>query len=205
MKKAKIRLYLVVLTFVFVALISMGNCPYKAHADEIEEVIEEEVVEPYSPDLEPKTELLSIDTLIGLLKDKYGDDYERYYNAILDEWGSAEAYLLSLTENLPDQAKQGWTDFIGFISKYSPVWGSILAVAIIVVLIVLGRKAVDGVVKKFKELKDQGKQAVTVYNKQYRALNAQSTALLQLLGQNPKFADIIKELEESIAEINKDE
>lgn len=54
-----------------------------------------------------------IEGFIAQLKDKYGDQWQQYYDAIIAEWGTVEQYLLSLVpEDAPDVVKDGWTSFV---------------------------------------------------------------------------------------------
>ena len=144
---------------------------------------------------------------LGQLKDKYGEDYELYYNAILDEWGSVDAYLLSLAENesIPDVAADGWKRFVAWLGEYSPIWGSILAVVCIIVIILFGKFALGKIKHFVMSVADKFKTLFKSVNKQYVIMKAQNDALLALLGENPKFEEKRKALISANGEIEKDD
>lgn len=128
-----------------------------------------------------------VDRFIENLKEKYGEDYEYYLNAILEQWGSVEAYLLSLTDNLPDGFRAGYTDFIAWLGDYSPVWAPALAVALVIVGFIVGKKALNTILNKIVEARIQPIQ--DELNKQSEAQAAQLKATRALLGTNEKFAE----------------
>lgn len=128
-----------------------------------------------------------VDRFIENLKAKYGEDYEYYLNAILEQWGSVEAYLLSLTDNLPDEFQAGYTDFIGWLGEYAPVWAPCLAVALIIIGFIVGKKALNRILNKIVEARIKPIQEEL--NKQSEAQAAQLKATRALLGTNEKFAE----------------
>lgn len=146
-----------------------------------------------------------VDGFIAQLKAKYGDDYETYYNAILAEWGSVEKYLLSLAEDSPDAAASGWTSFVKWIGEYAPIWGSILAVAALIIVVVLGKKALNRITGWATGTGGKFKTVFKSINKMYNADIAEMKALVKLLGENPRFEEERKALEESIKEIEHDD
>ena len=90
LKSQKLLLSLVLVAAVLFAVLSAFPLAY---AEELPpDMVAEEPLEPTDGS---ETENL-VDRFIANLKDKYGDDYEYYLNAILEQWGSVEAYLLSL-------------------------------------------------------------------------------------------------------------
>ncbi len=44
---------------------------------------------------------------VEYLKSRYGAEYELYYNAIIEQWGSIEGYLLAFGDKLPEEHKTG--------------------------------------------------------------------------------------------------
>ena len=78
---------------------------------------------------------------IDALQEKYGDDYEFYLNAILEQWGSVEAYLLSLTDELPEEFQAGYSDFISWLGEYASIWAPCLAVALVIVMLIVSGAA----------------------------------------------------------------
>ena len=140
-----------------------------------------------------------IDGFITQLKDKYGDQWQQYYDRIIAEWGTVEQYLLSLVpEDSPDVVKSGWEEFIAWLGEYSPVWASILAAVLVIIVVVFGKKALTAIKNFFVSL-------FKSKNKEYQALTAQNEALLALLGENPKFEERRAALKASNEEMAKDE
>lgn len=148
-----------------------------------------------------------VEGFLAQLKEKYGDDYENYYNAILAEWGSVEAYLLSLVDNgtVPDVAASGWKAFVNWLGEYAPIWGSILAVIAVIIIIVLGKKALNRVAAFVTLSGGKFKTIFLSINKLYQADIAEMQALVKLLGENDRFAEERKELKKAIEEIEKDD
>lgn len=147
-----------------------------------------------------------VEGFIEELQDKYGDEWQSYYDAIHSEWGSVEEYLLSLVpEDAPDVAKEGWEAFVAWLGEYSPVWGSILAVVLVIIAALFGK----GALKKIKEfvaaILDKFTTLFSSVNKQYDVLKAQNDALMKLLGENPKFAEQRDALEKANEEMSKDD
>ena len=146
-----------------------------------------------------------VDSFISRLKSQYGEDYQYYYNKIINQWGSIEEYLLSIvTEDTPDAVASGWTAFVKWLGEYSPVWGSIFAVVVVIIVVLLGKKALNkvtgfviGTGAKFKTLFGE-------VNKIDAALNAQSKALVKLLGENEKFKEERAELEKTAEDLSDD-
>lgn len=173
-----------------------------------EETVQETPVEPQEPsdgqDGETDDGAQSglqtlVDGFITQLKDKYGDQWQQYYDAIIAEWGTVEQYLLSLVpEDSPDVVKDGWQEFVSWLGEYSPIWGSILAAVLVIIVIVFGKKALNALKNFFLSL-------FRSKNKEYQALTAQNEALLALLGENPKFEENRAALKASNKEMAKDD
>lgn len=202
-KIKKFSFITLLLAIVFICALFMGNSPVAVHAEEGAELPAEAETLPEGEETSGELNGL-VDGFLARLKEKYGEDYETYYNAILEKWGSVEEYLLSLPEE-QDEAANGWISFVNWLGKYAPIWGSILAVALIIVVILFGRKAlvkvsdwVTGNGKNFKNM-------YSAFNTLYRSTKAQNDALLKLLGANEKFAEERKALEEATKELEKDE
>lgn len=140
-----------------------------------------------------------IDGFIAQLKERYGEQWQQYYDRIIADWGTVEQYLLSLVpEDSPDVVKDGWQEFIAWLGEYSPVWGSVLAAVFVIIVIVFGKKTLESLKNYFLSL-------FRSRNKEYRALAAQNEAIIALLGENPKFADQRAALKSSGEEMMKDE
>ena len=136
-----------------------------------------------------------VQEFIDELKEKYGAEWQKYYDAIIAEWGTVENYLLSLMpEDAPDPVKNAWLDFVDWTRQnwviLAGIGATILAVVAVVAYVVLKRHASDFVKKKFQKQYDES-------NKQSAALRAQSRALRLLLGSNPKFDEIREDLKKT--------
>ena len=173
-----------------------------------EEAVQETPVEPQEPsdgqDGETDDGAQSglqtlVDSFISELKARYGDQWQQYYDAIIAEWGTVEQYLLSLVpEDSPDVVKDGWQEAVSWLGEYSPIWGSILAAVLVIIVIVFGKKALNALKNFFLSM-------FRSKNKEYQALTAQNEALLALLGENPKFEENRAALKASNKEMAKDD
>lgn len=147
-----------------------------------------------------------VDGFLAQLKEKYGDDYEYYYNAILDKWGSVENYLLSLVpEEAPDAAANGWKNFVEWLGIYSPIWASAFALVLVIAIIMFGKKTVNKISEWATSTVGKFKTIFTSINKMYAAHLAESKALLKLLGENEKFKEEREALVQATGEIEKDD
>lgn len=188
------RLIVLTLVILLSALCFGGVCG--AYAEETlppEQVTEGEENTPQNPDNEAEegNDIQKlVDSFVAYLKDKYGEDYELYYNRIIEEWGSVEAYLLSLGENLPEEYKNGWEKFVAWLGEYASVWAPALAVVLVIIAALFGKKLVHRIAELFKKL-FQGS------NQQSSALIAVIRAQKALMGTNEKFSENVKELEEA--------
>lgn len=188
------RLIVLTLVILLSALCFGGVC--RAYAEETlppEQVAEGEENTPQNPDNEAEegNDIQKlVDSFVAYLKDKYGEDYELYYNRIIEEWGSVEAYLLSLGENLPAEYKNGWEKFVAWLGEYASVWAPALAVVLVIIAALFGKKLVHRIAELFKKL-FQGS------NQQSAALIAVIRAQKALMGTNEKFSENVKELEEA--------
>lgn len=147
-----------------------------------------------------------VDGFLAGLKEKYGDKYETYYNTILEEWGSVEAYLLSLAENgtIPDVAADGWTKFVKWLGEYAPIWGSVLAVTALIIVIMFGKKALKKVTGFVTNTGSKFKTLFAELNKMENVQIAQNRALEKLLGENQRYAEQRQDLEKTVEEIKDD-
>ena len=140
-----------------------------------------------------------IDGFIAQLQERYGDQWQQYYDRIIADWGTVEQYLLSIVpDDSPDVVKNGWQEFVSWLGEYSPIWGSILAAVLVIIVIVFGKKALNALKNFFLSL-------FRSKNKEYQALTAQNEALLALLGENQKFEERRAALKASNEEMAKDE
>lgn len=138
---------------------------------------------------------------VGWLKDTFGEDYEKYYNNIITNWGSIEEYLLQFgEENIPEQYQTGWQNFVKALGENAPFWAPILAAAIVIIVYLIGKKTFTAIIQKAVDGKTaaMGKEL----NKQSKALTSVIHSQKAMLGNNAKFADTIKDLDESEKELN---
>ena len=105
----------------------------------------------------------------------------------MEQWGSIEAYLLAQTDNLPEEFQTGYTDFINWLSEYAPVWAPCLAVALVVIGFIVGKKALNKMLARQVEARISPIEKEL--NKQSEAQAAQLKATRALLGTNEKFAE----------------
>lgn len=168
---------------------------------------DESISEPPPAILEEEREEGNIKDLVNkfteFMKAQYGDNYEYYYDRIIENWGSVEAYLLSFGEKLPEEQKNDWDIFVTWLGDYAPVWAPPLAVVVVIIVAVLGKKQFEKILEKvaskmvtpiIKELNLQSKAQVSTIHSQK-----------VLLGNNPKFAATVAELETSERELTKNE
>lgn len=148
-----------------------------------------------------------VNNFIAWLKETYGEEYQIYYDAIIEKWGSIEDYLLALMEEeaFPDAAKDGWTKMVNWLGENSPVWGTALAVIAVVIVAVAGKKVLNKFVEMFTSAGKQTQALFGAVNKMYNAHTATEKALIKLMGDNPKFAEEKAALENSMKEISEEE
>lgn len=191
-----------ILTVILIAFICTGATVVPAPADEFSihnKTAAEEVLS--STDTEDPS--ISIDGIAEsfneYLKGKYGEEYALYYNRIIEQWGSIEAYLLAFGNKLPEERQNSWQKFVGWLSDYAPVWAVPLALVIVIVLAVVARKQFKKIIEKvvderiapiIKELNSQSKASVSMIHSQKK-----------LLGNNAKFSETVAELETAEKEL----
>ena len=143
---------------------------------------------------------------INYLKDKYGADYEHYYNAIIEKWGSIEGYLLDFGNRLPEEHRSGWDKFVRWLRDYAVIWAPIFAALILIIAIIFGKRIYEKIKDWFTKLVEKlvNKKLAPIENE----LNLQSKAMVAmlhsqkaLLGSSEKFSDTVKELDEADKEI----
>lgn len=197
MKKIQ-RAFVIVLASILLLLVGTGGSLV---------AFAEEVQEPPAVTEETETDIDCIaEQFVNYLKDKYGADYQLYYNDIIEQWGSIEGYLLAFGNKLPEQYQTGWDKFVGWLKEYSVIWAPVLAVVILIIAVIVGKK-------KFKKIKEWFTALVEkLVNKRLapieKELNLQSNAIISqmraqkaLMGTADKFSDNVKELEEAEKEL----
>lgn len=145
---------------------------------------------------EAETEENGIDAIavqfLDYLKSRYGSEYELYYNAIIDRWGSIEGYLLAFGDRLPEEQQTGWDKFVGWLGDYAPVWAAPLAVVLLIIITVIGKKTFNKIVDRIVNTKLS--PVVKELNLQSNATVSLIHAQKALLGNNERFADTVEEL-----------
>ena len=143
---------------------------------------------------------------IQTLKDRYGEQWETYYNAILDEWGTVEAFLLSaMPDGAPDVAKNGWNKFIDWTRENWVIIAAVGAVVLTVIVVLFGKKCVGLIVGFFKKMFSLVGKLFSGVNLLYKNAKAQNDALLALMGNNPRFSAQRDALNATNEEMMKDE
>lgn len=143
---------------------------------------------------------------IQTLKDRYGEQWETYYNAILDEWGTVEAFLLSaMPDGAPDVAKDGWNKFIDWTRENWVIIAAVGAVVLTVIVVLFGKKCVGLIVGFFKKMFSLVGKLFSGVNLLYKNAKAQNDALLALMGNNPRFSAQRDALNATNEEMMKDE
>lgn len=133
------------------------------------------------------------------LKAKYGEDYRYYYDRIIEQWGSIEAYLLSFGEKLPEEHRSGWQKFIGWLTEYSPVWAPVFAVILIILGGVIGKKQLNKLVERLVNSKLN--PVVHELNLQSNATAAMLNAQKALLAGNERFTETVAEIDKAEREL----
>ena len=189
----------VILAAMLILFVSIGTVA-PAFAD-CENEVQSTVLETVNPNISRnKSDFEQIaEQFTEYLKDKYGADYELYYNQIIERWGSVEAYLLSLGDKLPEEYQSGWDKFIGWLGEYSVLWAPALAVLIVILVAVIGKKKFDKLLERIVNAKLS--PIVHELNLQSNATVAVIHAQEALLGNNERFADQVKELETAEKEL----
>lgn len=163
---------------------------------------EEETPATPPADTEVDTEIENVAAnFVEWLKATFGADYEYYYDQIIDNWGSIENYLLQFgEENIPEEYQTGWNEFVAWLGEYSAVWAPVFAVAIVILVYIIGKKRLESIMKKVVDSKISA--VGTEMNKQSKALTSIIRSQKAMFGTNEKFADNVKELDESEKELN---
>lgn len=211
------RIFGVIFAVVLLFFVCIVFPPIAASAEESTETTQETTAEPQEPTTEQEPDASGetpqdptdeaqdgvmsniVQDFIAQLKDKYGDQWQQYYDAIIAEWGTVEQYLLSLVpEDAPDVVKDGWTSFVDWTRENWVVLAAIGATVCVIIIIVFGKKIFDAVKKFFLSV-------FRSTNKQYKVLLAQNNAIFALLGDNPKFEEQRAALKSANEEMMKDE
>jgi len=177
---------------------------YAAETAEGTEQTEEETTEPTEPTTEGQEEEVDNETIAANVKEYlqsiYGDDYETYYNQIIENWGSVEKYLLSASENLPEEHQYKVTELITKINTYIGVAADgvlLLCVGIYIICRARKNKKVQSDLDRLKTASNQTQSAELAI---MSSLTAHGEALKQLM-PNQKFETATTAITEAETEL----
>lgn len=189
------KLFAIILSIILFVIIVYAVIPTSVYAaDNTQTIITEEELNVDNAGIENVA-----DGFINYLKERYGDEYDYYYGKIIDNWGSVEAYLLSFGEKLPEEHRTGWQKFVGWLDEYASVWAPALAVAVIIIVALIGKKQFNALVDRMVNAKLR--PIVNELNVQSKAMVTIMHSQKALLGNGERFAGNVNELEESEKEI----
>lgn len=201
MKKIKSLILILIMT-VLAVCVSFGAANHVYAAEEPGGEVQTTPTDETEPAPDNSLAGLAIE-YIDYLKARYGEDYEYYYNIIIETWGSVEGYLLSLGEKLPEEGKNSWDTFVGWLGEYAVIWAPPLAVILLVLAYIVGKRHFD---KKLENIVSTLTNPITKeLNRQSKAQIATIRSQKALMNANPKFADNVKELDEAEKELQADE
>lgn len=136
------------------------------------------------------------DSVRAYLQSIYGDDYEQYYNQIVDNWGSVEKFLLNASENLPDEYRYKATELITTVNAYIGVAADgvlLICVGIYIACRVKKNRKLNADLTTLKACDNQIEVAQLAIIKSQKA----QSAALQKLMPGAKFEDEVAELIEA--------
>lgn len=154
---------------------------------------------PEEPETPQTDEEIGAD-FVEWLKATFGSDYEYYYNLIIEHWGSIEDYLTQFgEENLPEGFNAGLQKVLDWLDEYVAIWAPVLAIVVIVAYYLIKKRSTRKTIEKVVDSK------MTVLsdelNKQSKAIMAIGHGQTALLGKNARFADTVKEIEDTEKEL----
>lgn len=154
-------------------------------------------VEPEEPE---QTDEQIGEDFVEWLKATFGSDYEYYYNQIIENWGSIEDYLTQFgEEHLPEGFNAGLQKVLDWLNEYVAIWAPVLAIVVIVAYYLIKKRSTRKTIEKVVDSK------MTVLsdelNKQSKAIMAIGHGQTALLGKNARFADTVKEIEDTEKEL----
>lgn len=141
------------------------------------------------------TETIS-DNVRAYLQSIYGDDYEKYYNQIVEHWGSVEKFLLNAGENLPEEYRYKATELLTTINAYIGVGADAVLLICVSAYIIYRAKKNKKIATDLKTLKACDNQIEVAQLAIIKSQKAQSAAL-QMLMPGEKFEGAVSELKES--------
>ena len=154
---------------------------------------------PEEPETPQTDEEIGAD-FVEWLKATFGSDYEYYYNLIIEHWDSIEDYLTQFgEENLPEGFNAGLQKVLDWLDEYVAIWAPVLAIVVIVAYYLIKKRSTRKTIEKVVD----GKMNVlsNELNKQSKAIMAIGHGQTALLGKNARFADTVKEIEDTEKEL----
>lgn len=141
------------------------------------------------------------DRVKSYLQAIYGDDYEVYYNKIIENWGSVENFLLNASKNLPEEYKYKSTEILTTINAWVGVGADAILLFCMGIYIVSRAKKNKKITADLSTLKACDNQIETAQLAILNSQKAQSAALRALL-PGAKYEDAVAALKESDAALD---
>ena len=163
-----------------------------ASADTGTEITE---TEPTTPESAEGGETLA-DRVKAYLQGIYGEDYEVYYNKIIENWGSVENFLLNASDNLPEEYKYKATELLTTVNAWIGVGADAILLFCVGIYIVYRAQKNKKTAADLTTLKACDNQIETAQLALINSQKAQSAALQALL-PGTKFEETIATLKES--------
>lgn len=142
------------------------------------------------------------DRVRAYLQAIYGDDYEKYYNKIIENWGSVENFLLNASDNLPEEYRYKATELLTTVNAYIGVGADAVLLLCIGIYIICRVKKNKKISADLTTLKACDNQIETAQLAIIESQKAQSAAL-QLLLPGERFAGAVAALVESDKALDK--
>lgn len=136
------------------------------------------------------------DSVKEYLQSIYGDNYEKYYNQIIEYWGSIENFLLNASDILPEEYQYKATELLTTINAYIGIAADAVLLILACAYLIYRVKKNKTVNANFTTLKACDNQIEVAQLAIIKSLKAQSAAL-QVLLPGAKFEDAVAELAES--------
>lgn len=136
------------------------------------------------------------DSVRAYLQAIYGNDYEKYYNKIIENWGSVEKFLLNASENLPDEYRYKATELLTTVNAYIGVGADAVLLLCVSAYIIYRARKNKKINADLKTLKAGDNQIETAQLAIIQSQKAQSAALQKLL-PGDKFENEVAILAES--------
>ncbi len=136
------------------------------------------------------------DRVKAYLQGIYGDDYEVYYNKIIENWGSVENFLLNASDNLPDEYKYKATELLTTVNAWVGVGADAILLFCVGIYILYRAKKNKKITADLATLKACDNQIEEAQLAIMKSQKAQAAALCELL-PGTKYESTIATLKES--------